>query len=638
MCRWSDQSGKPCKSWEKYILRKGDKIDLPLRWNEMETSGLVGKRFGCAFFLRSAKIFSVREKRSSSRLDSAMRNILSHALRFCVLTAIAAFARSIMAEESATSLSRVSIPYRAENLDALRRGFAQPPQGAGPWVYWFWWDNAVTKEEITRELEEMATAGFAGAEIRCVDALWLREQFKVELPRTGHKPLAYLSPEFLECLEHACATAKRLGLNPGMGWPPGGTWITPQYQSRMLLSESVLAEGGRLLEISVPQKIAQAEMVFAWRLAPNQEKQVEPDSFIDLSGSLTGEKRKLIWQAPAGRWLIGFFRTGFGGPLDKATGYPPDPGSAEAMRFHLEYFFTRLDPVLQKYYGTTLTDLASDSWEYDGRPFWTPEIFRAFEPVAGRPLRPAMYALLDYGPDAERIRDQVSRAENELVRRNYFGLLAEFAHQRGLRSRPQPYGRGLHRDLFASYDNCDIPEVEQGVFPAVAVWIAHVTGKPLITMEACTFLSHDNVELGDFGKSFGPWQINPDLLRRHANLDFARGINRIQMHSFGYSPPGIDLPGWRMYAEIPLNRNVIWWPYLRLLNKWIARNQLVLQSGIPVADAVIYPVEGNPPEKIAKISTDTEPATAMNSIDALSRPFFSRLKKNRKHPISKTSC
>ena len=58
--------------------------------------------------------------------------------------------------------------HRAQNLAALRQGFAQPPREAGPWAFWFCWNSVVSREEIARELEELAAAGFGGAEIRIV--------------------------------------------------------------------------------------------------------------------------------------------------------------------------------------------------------------------------------------------------------------------------------------------------------------------------------------------------------------------------------------------------------------------------------------------------------------------------------------
>ena len=42
-------------------------------------------------------------------------------------------------------------------------------------------------------------------------------------------------------LEHTCAEAHRLGLrlaiNMGMGWPPGGPWITDEHRSQHLVAQ-----------------------------------------------------------------------------------------------------------------------------------------------------------------------------------------------------------------------------------------------------------------------------------------------------------------------------------------------------------------------------------------------------------------
>ena len=56
-------------------------------------------------------------------------------------------------QPSASTLPAI-YAYRAENVASLRKGFANPPREAGPWVYWFWFDNVVNREEITRELQE----------------------------------------------------------------------------------------------------------------------------------------------------------------------------------------------------------------------------------------------------------------------------------------------------------------------------------------------------------------------------------------------------------------------------------------------------------------------------------------------------
>jgi len=243
-------------------------------------------------------------------------------------------------------------PCRSMSIESLRRGFSSPPLASGPWVYWMTFDNAITRAELSRELDVLVAAGFSGAEMRFLESPWLKDRFKTELSLTDHRRLEFLSPEFLDCLKSLCERAKqrgfKLGFNLGMGWPPGGTWITPEHQSKCLQFADAQVSGGQQLRLAVPEKASPAEMVFAWKVSGADGKQVERDSFTDITKHLAIDRRSLDWAAPPGNWLVGFFRLGPGGKLDKASGFAADPGSASAMRFHLDHVFSRLDAALSK--------------------------------------------------------------------------------------------------------------------------------------------------------------------------------------------------------------------------------------------------------------------------------------------------
>jgi hypothetical protein len=211
--------------------------------------------------------------------------------------------------------------------------------------------------------------------------------------------------------------------------------------------------------------------------------------------------------------------------------------------------------------------------------------------------------------------------------------VADFVHDRGLGHRPQVYGRGLERDLLTAYAISDTPEIEERVSIPEAMWAARVLGKPVVSAEAFTHASVRHMNLRHDGPRGGlsliedpskMWCTTPALLRGLSNAHFARGINRINIHSFSYSPPGVPDPGWRMYAEIHLNRNVPWWPELEGYARWTARNQLVLQAGVPVADALVYPVEPNPVEPPFNLRDD-QPWAATNAVDGAHADLLSRL-------------
>jgi len=537
--------------------------------------------------------------------------------------------------------------YRAADIASLRQGFAAPPRAAGPWVFWIFFENVMSKEEITRELEEMAAAGIAGAELRFVSMHGFSGKpgpwFDPEgWARLGQKRLEFLSPEFVDAMEHACAQAQRLGLrlaiNTGMGWPPGGPWITPQYRSKHFTWQAREISGPTIFE---DKELPPDSMVLAWRLdAAGDGKTVTAGSFRSLSGNIQwqGQSGSVRWDVPEGRWLIGTFRVTPGGLCDKGNGPEADPGSREAVLFHLNHVFGRLDPRLSKYYGTTLIDVTSDSWEYErgGNRYWSPALLDAFAKSAGYDLREKMHALLGYGPEQQQVVADLEKAERALIRENFLETFTGYLNARGLRHRPQVRGRGLSRDFFEAFAESDVPEIEEEVFLPDAVWTAHALGKPIVSAEAFTFLSghgrnlerdgQQRVHTGPLADPQRQWETNPAMLRWHAGAHFARGVNRIQMHSFGYSPLGVPPPGWRIYAEVHLNRHVPWWPYMKPLSTWLGRMQWVLQSGAPVADALVYPVHSNPPDGPYNQTAD-QPASTLNAVDAASPYVLSRLQK-----------
>ena len=91
-----------------------------------------------------------------------------------------------------------------------------------PWTRWWWPGNAVDKENLSRQIEQIAAAGFGGVEVTPIYGLKGAEGSEIE----------FLSPKYMELLKHAAAEAKRHGMRldmaTGTGWPFGGPWVTPE--------------------------------------------------------------------------------------------------------------------------------------------------------------------------------------------------------------------------------------------------------------------------------------------------------------------------------------------------------------------------------------------------------------------------
>ena len=89
-----------------------------------------------------------------------------------------------------------------------------------PWTRWWWPGSAVDAASLTRQLEQLASAGIGGVEITPIYGAKGYES----------RYINYLSPQWMAMLEHTGREAARLGLGvdmaTGTGWPFGGPWIT----------------------------------------------------------------------------------------------------------------------------------------------------------------------------------------------------------------------------------------------------------------------------------------------------------------------------------------------------------------------------------------------------------------------------
>ena len=109
---------------------------------------------------------------------------------------------------------------------ALRRrgpvgqGVSSPPNSARPWVWWFWLNNNVSRESITRDLEELRAKGIGGVTVYSIGA------------PAGSVPSGpnFLSPEWRRLFAYTVREADRLGLPMSLmlcsGWNAAGPWVT----------------------------------------------------------------------------------------------------------------------------------------------------------------------------------------------------------------------------------------------------------------------------------------------------------------------------------------------------------------------------------------------------------------------------
>lgn len=134
----------------------------------------------------------------------------------------------------------------AQDIDAH---FANPPESAEPWVFWYWMKGCVSEEGITADLESMKEIGIGGAYL-----------MPIKGPDDNsliQKPSVQLTPEWWEQVRHAFREADRLGLKFAMhacdGFAvAGGPWITPELSMQKVVAATLQVEGGRDILCPLP--------------------------------------------------------------------------------------------------------------------------------------------------------------------------------------------------------------------------------------------------------------------------------------------------------------------------------------------------------------------------------------------------
>ena len=395
-----------------------------------------------------------------------------------------------------------------------------------PGAIWWWMGSAVDKENITWNLETMREAGMGGGTIVPIYGVKGYEE----------KDLQHLSPEFVEMVSHAAKEAKRLDMwvdmTTGTGWPFGGPMITDEH-----CDANVVYKDGK------------------------------------ISQKFSGRKVKRAAPGNAGKAI--------------------NPFSAKAMAFYLKHF----DGPFDKEHVVMPRAMYHDSYEFMGN--WSKELPAEFKKRRG-------YDLMDHLPElfGKGDADAVARIKSDYretlsdLHLDYMKTWVKWSESKGCTTRNQAHGSPSN--LLDLYGASGIPETEtfgaskfnipgirrekhnvdgknapQPLINRMASSAAHVSGKPLVASETCTWLrNHFRAALS---------QAKPEI-----DQLFLNGINHIFFHGTCYSPQDAPWPGWLFYASFEYNpRNAIWRD-APLLNAYITRCQSILQSGKPDNDIALY--------------------------------------------------
>jgi hypothetical protein len=463
------------------------------------------------------------------------------------------------------------------DVAALHRNFADPPDSSRIMMRWWWFGPAATRDEITRELEQMKSAGIGGVEVANLYPLALDD------PSTGFHNTPYLSQEHLDALHWAAQEGRRLGLRIDVtltsGWPFGGPHIPVTQAAGKLRVESIDIPSGSTTAIAPhidPGEAPIAAFLVSASVSPEDLSRATPiDTPISGVYSFPPDNQP--------RRLICFIssRTGMTvkRPSIGAEGFVLDHYDRAAIENHLKAV---ADPLLSAFGDQPPYAVFSDSLEDYGSD-WTPALLGEFQHRRGYDLRPHLLALIaDAGPETPAIRHDWGETLTELANENYLQPIRAWAEAHHTQFRSQTYGYPpvtLSSNRFA-----DLPEGEgKATFQmwrefSDTRWAAsagHLYHRPVISSETWTWLHSP------------AFRATPLDMKAEADLHFLQGINQLVGHGWPYSPASAGEPGWRMYAAAVFDAHNPWFFAMSDVTRYLQRVSFALRQGEPANDVAL---------------------------------------------------
>jgi hypothetical protein len=471
-------------------------------------------------------------------------------------------------------------PGAQTNLHSFAATFKAPPNDARPMIRWWWFGPAVTKPELSRELEQMKQGGFGGFEIQPVYPLALDD------PQAGFHNTPFLSPEFLDDVRYVNQQAHALGLRSnltlGSGWPYGGpqTPVTEASCDLKLVTEPLSASTD---SVPVPflengeSLVAVFDAVSDWQA---NSSAVQPKM---LSLPAAGATRLTLPAGAArdGHVILWFLSSRTGQQVKRAgigaEGYVLDHFSHQAVADHLKDVAV---PELAAFGDQPPYSVFSDSLEVYSAD-WTPDLPQEFRQMRGYDLIPHLPELFLHAstPQAAEFRHDWGVTLTQLIDKNYLEQIDAWAKAHHTQFRSQTYGFpavSLSSNALVSLIEGEGPQWQQFSFTRWATSASHVYGHNLTSSETWTWLHSP------------PFRATPLDMKAEADRFFLQGINQLMGHGWPYSPASAGEPGWNFYAAGAFNAHNPWWIVMPDVMSYMQRVSWALRQGQPDNDVAVY--------------------------------------------------
>ncbi|MFG2004745.1 glycosyl hydrolase [Spirillospora sp. NPDC048911] len=486
-----------------------------------------------------------------------------------------------------------------------------------PRFRWWWPDGLVDPREIRREIDQIADAGFGGAEIVAVHHS-VRD--KSVLDPAGH---GWGGASWNAGVEAALDQARRRGitvdLTIGPAWPAAVPTLTPDSPAAVqeLAYGSVTVGEGQTYSGPAPEPVSppaagvttrRLEAVHAVRIDAANSTRKEMGLSRTSWRELTVRDGVVEWTATEGDWvLLSYWRRGSGQRPESGPHSAPDcvvvdhfsPAGTKAVIGFWESAL--LTPKIRRLLRQAGGTLFEDSIELETKALnWTPDLPEEFEKRRGYALWPYLPVIVRKNENpvhayeakiTAQVRHDFWLTVSDLFNEHHFAALTKWAHSIGLKMRAQPYG--LETDAIRSASIVDVPEGESLGFRNLDDYRALAGGRD---MAGRTVLS---CEAGAY--QGGAYNTTWKKLLRTMGGAYAAGLNQTVLHGFSYATaPGVAWPGFAAFT--PYNGTVgfseSWgprqpsWRHAPDIAAYLGRVHQTMQTGVNRVDIAVFRQKG----------------------------------------------
>lgn len=497
-------------------------------------------------------------------------------------------------------LTIIAMSIVAQTLD---EAFQTPPHEARPIIIWQWMDGVVTKEGIRADLEAYTQAGLGGV-----------QQFHVGGPFQGiirDTANAIGTKQWQELMRYAIKECHRLGLSFGTHNCPGWSssaypTVTPEYSMQQLVWRDTVVTVSKKSKRIIPSR---PYVDPRWNyyeeiaiIAMPADSVVKYQDVIDITDPTTTMPHQ-------GSWRILRFGHTTNGKTNEATapyggvGLECDKMSREAVRRYWSSYPQMLIDIakeasdhslsLTSNHRNTFQRIEIDSYEAGGQS-WTREMPSEFMRRRGYDLKkwlPVMAGLtIESKERTKQFKADFAKTGIELFTENYYGYMAELAHQNGLRLLYQPYGTNSSKPFNPINTDAIASRLPDDLFCTEFWTKPNNWGWPSLPRHMQTAhrlrLQHIYAE-GFTHWPLDAWQESPETQKILADRALCLGVNHLMLHAGAQNPwpqalPGMTFGKWGSWWT----PGQTWWRSggAKLLFQYLARYQALLQRGEWVDD------------------------------------------------------